>query len=118
MLEGPGLGKEKWSEVKEKIDSKSLTYNDIDGTSLVEMLNAIYSGYDGFENSTQLCEDLSDLAMTNYPERYFYALQCLKGLCILRLTKSSKLHMKGIGSTKPGKIWMMLFCANGLNDYA
>ena len=71
---GPGLGKEKWSEVKEKIDSKSLTYNDIDGTSLVEMLNAIYSGYNGFENSTQLCEDLSDLAMTNYPERYFYAL--------------------------------------------
>ncbi len=76
---GPGLGKEKWSEVKEKIGSKSLTYNDIDGTSLVEMLNVIYSEYDSFGNSFQLCEDLSNLAKTNYPERYFYALAMPEG---------------------------------------
>lgn len=76
--EGPGL-EGKWPIIKEKINHETLTYEDIEGTSLVDMLNAIYFEYNDFGDSRQLCQDLSSLAMTDYPEKYFYAMETVEG---------------------------------------
>lgn len=76
---GQGLGKEKWIDVKAKILDESLTYHDIQGTSLEDMLNAIYLDYCDFDDQEQLCRDLSDLASTDFPEGYFYAMETLDG---------------------------------------
>jgi len=72
--DGPGLGINKWSKIKEKIQNESLTYEDIEGTTISDLLDTIHYGYDDFDDSEQLCSDLADLALTDYPANYFYAM--------------------------------------------
>ena len=78
--EGTGVGSEQWAQIKLKIQMKTLSYVDIKGTALEDMLNVIFNDYPNYDDGAQLCSDLSELAMTDYPERYFYAMATIDGI--------------------------------------
>lgn len=77
--EGPGIGADRWKQIKEKIQNQTLVYEDIEGSSIEDMLNAIHLDYCDFEDQEQLCSDLSDLALCDYPKSYFYAMATIDG---------------------------------------
>ena len=78
--EGPGLGKDKWPRIKEKILNKTLTYEDIAGTTIADCLDTINYGYEYYDDQEKLLADLYELALTDYPEGCFYAMATIDGI--------------------------------------
>jgi len=70
------LDKNKWEDIKTKIEKRVLTFDDIKETGLENLLNGLsYNEYD-FENCADLINDLSNLLfLENGPFGKIYALQ-------------------------------------------
>ena len=77
--EGPGVGTEKWALIKEKILNGTIVYGDIKGTSIEDMLDALWLGAYNFEDEDELSFSLAGLAKTDFPAGYFYAMETVDG---------------------------------------
>lgn len=57
-----------------------MTFSDIKGTSLENMLRALYVNDSIFEDDDEVCTVLADIALSDYPADYFYASLTLDGI--------------------------------------
>lgn len=77
---GNGFDESKWNNIKLKIEEKNLTFDDIIGTPLEQLLNTLYSDYITSNDKNTLNNDLQGLLkLKNGACGYFYAVPDYNG---------------------------------------
>lgn len=93
--EGHAMPRNEWQRIKAKLDDGSLTFCDIQGTVIEELLNAV--GYDkySFCDDEELIDFLYNLpTVSNENCKYFYALQTWDGVSFFDNESEFKRHFE------------------------
>ena len=72
--ECPGIEQEKWNSIRTKLAEGTLQYDDIDGTSAVDLLDIVSSG--DFDEDKNLCDYL--MKLLTLPENAIEKIYCIQ----------------------------------------
>lgn len=76
--DGKGLNPEKWLDIRTKLVNRNLLLSDLDGTSLLELLDVMYcDNFPEDEDPSEYLEGL--LSLTDEPPAHIYCMNSVEG---------------------------------------